>query len=109
MARQSPNEFRTVFNSFDNEKDRGIIKDLLDLILDFKDMRSRVTLLLIIDFFDGLLTAVQTPAFRAFLEQLLLERLAVVLNYFIEYDLDTKGIANLSYYLEEEFKDKFEV
>lgn len=98
-----------VFNSFDNEKDRGIIKDLLDILLDFKDMRSRVTLLLILDLFEGLLTTVQTPTFRAYLEQLLCERLAVVLNYFIEYDLDTKGIANLSYYLEEEFKDKFEV
>jgi hypothetical protein len=74
---------------------------------DLRDSRSRLTVILTIDFLDLLLMGA-TPAFRSFLEGILCLKLGTILNYFIEYDLDTKGISSLSYFLEEEFKDKFE-
>lgn len=52
--------------------------------------------------------SVATPGLRSFLEGLLCQRLRTIVEYFIEYDLDTKGISSLAFFLEEEFKDKFE-
>lgn len=72
-----------------------------------RDGRSRLTIILAIEFLDQLLQAA-TPSFRAFLEGVVCEKLAAMVTYFIEFDLDTKGISSLSYFLEEEFKDKFE-
>ena len=71
-------------------------------------MKNRVTVVLIIDFYELVLSSVSEASFKGFLLSFLFEKLQQILNYFIEYDLDSKGIANLAYYLEEEFKDKFE-
>ena len=77
-------------------------------LLDFKEIKNRVTVVLIVEFYELILTSVTSPSFKAFLLSFLFEKLQQILNYFIEYNLDSKGIANLAYYLEEEFKDKFE-
>lgn len=77
-------------------------------IFDYKEEMNRVTQILIFEFFEAMYQAIEDPKFKSFLNSLFLDKIRHIASYFIEYDLDSKGIANLAYYLEEEFKEKFE-
>lgn len=77
-------------------------------LFNYKEPKNRLTFLLILDLIQEIHKSAESQSFKKFLDSLFIKKLDLILNYFIEYDLDSKGIANLAYYLEEEFKERFE-
>ena len=71
-------------------------------------MKNRLTLMLVVELLELLHAHTTSDELRAFVSLLVFERLQLIINYFVEYDLDTKGVTNFAYFMEEEFKEKFE-
>lgn len=64
--------------------------------------------MLIVEFMDLLFTNTASEELRTFLSLVICEKLQLIINYFVDYDLDSKGVTNFAYFMEEEFKEKFE-
>ena len=66
---------------------------------------SRITILLAFQFLETLFRRTQVAEFRELLTRLYKERLVQLIDYLVEFDLDSKGITNLAFYCEEEYTE----
>jgi len=64
---------------------------------------SRITVLLILKFIELLYQKSTSQRLQRIIQDFYRKKLDSLIDYFIEFDLDSKGITNLAFYSEEEF------
>jgi hypothetical protein len=75
-----------------------------------ENILSRITVLLIFKLIDLLYQKSTSQRLKSLIQDFYKKKLDTLIDYFIEFDLDSKGITNLAFYSEEEFlevKKKF--
>ena len=73
-----------------------------------KANQNKATSMLMIEFLELVFTNTTSEELRTFVSMIVFEKLQLLINFFVDFDLDSKGVTNFAYFMEEEFKDKFE-